>query len=186
MRISYTPNPPPTSSAEEEEILKRIVARRGSQGLIDLDLALLHAPLIADGYNSFLAAIRTRNSLPADIREIAFCRVAALTHASYEWNIHAPMAREAGIAEAALAALKGSSYTSYGYIGHGLSRKQGAVVEYVDAMTKKVEVPENIFERIKEYFDEKEIVELTVTIAAANAVNRFVVALDVGGETRDG
>ena len=174
------------ASPEEAAILQRFLARRGPQGLNDLDLVLLYVPLVVDGCNSFLAAVRTRSSLPADIREIVFCRVAALTQASYEWSICAPLACEAGVSEAALTGLRGSGYTAYGHVGHGLTGKKGVVVQYADAMTKKVEVAEDIFQKVKEYFDVKEIVELTVTVAAANAVNRFVVALDVGGETRDG
>jgi alkylhydroperoxidase family enzyme len=45
-------------------------------------------------------------------------------------------------------------------------------------------VPEGVFEKIKEFLDERRIVEGTVTIAAANAVNRSVVALGVGGKRK--
>ncbi|RAL64087.1 hypothetical protein DID88_003275 [Monilinia fructigena] len=41
-------------------------------------------------------------------------------------------------------------------------------------------VPEEVFEELKRWFDEKEIVELTATVAAYNCVSRFLVALDVG------
>ena len=47
---------------------------------------------------------------------------------------------------------------------------------------KKVEVPEGVFEKMKEFFDERGILEGTVTIAAANAVSRFVVAFGMGGK----
>jgi len=71
-------------------------------------------------------------------------------------------------------------------VGHRsrLDSKQAAVVKYTDAMTKRVEVPEGAFEKIQEFFDERGIVEGTVTIAAANAVNRFVVSLGVGGKRK--
>jgi alkylhydroperoxidase family enzyme len=53
-------------------------------------------------------------------------------------------------------------------------------------MTKKVEVPQRVLEKKKDYFDAKQIVELTVNIAPANTVNWFVIALDVGGATGEG
>lgn len=49
MRLPYTENPPKNLSEEDEQILERVKARRGEKGLIPLDLALLHAPKVADG-----------------------------------------------------------------------------------------------------------------------------------------
>ena len=49
MRLDYVPNPPTNLSTEDQEVLERVKARRGATGLIPLDLALLHAPKIADG-----------------------------------------------------------------------------------------------------------------------------------------
>ena len=40
-----------------------------------------------------------------------------------------------------------------------MDSKQAAVVEYTDAMTKKVEVSEGVFEKLKGFFDKRGIVE---------------------------
>ena len=64
--------------------------------------------------------------------------------------------------------------------GEGLSEVQWAVVAYTDAMTKEVHVPDEIFAKLKRWFGEQEIVEITATIAAYNCVSRFLVALDIG------
>lgn len=61
-----------------------------------------------------------------------------------------------------------------------LDKKHLAVLQYVDAMTKDVRVSDDVFEMLKAEFTEKEIVEITATIAAYNCVSRFLVALDVG------
>ncbi len=61
-----------------------------------------------------------------------------------------------------------------------LSETQWAVISYTDAMTRDVKVGEATFERLKRYFGQKEIVEITATVAAYNCVSRFLVALDVG------
>ena len=64
--------------------------------------------------------------------------------------------------------------------GKGLSEMQWAVIAYTDAMTKDVKVADELFERMRKWFKEKEIVEITATVAAYNCVSRFLVALDVG------
>jgi alkylhydroperoxidase family enzyme len=61
-----------------------------------------------------------------------------------------------------------------------LGERLSAVLAYTDAMTLDVRVPDKIFNALKEQFSEKEVVEITATIAAYNCVSRFLVALDVG------
>ncbi|MCJ1378156.1 hypothetical protein MMC17_001252 [Xylographa soralifera] len=173
MRLPYVPDPPPTLSAEDSAIVDRVRARRGSRGLTQLDRALLHAPAVADGWNSFLGAIRTKTSLPEDIREIAICRVAVLNGAWYEWKHHAPIALAAGVSEESLNSLKSDR-------AEGMNEKQMAVVEYTNAMTREVKVPDIVFNKLRPLFTEREIVEITATVGAYNTVSRFLVALDVG------
>ena len=60
-----------------------------------------------------------------------------------------------------------------------------ATMAYVDFMTDAVHVPDEVFALVRESFDDKEIIELTATIAIYNGVSRFLVALDVGEDTWD-
>lgn len=173
MRLPYVADPPPVTSAVEEAIVHRVRARRSPNPLQALDLTLLHAPAVADGWNSFLGAIRERTSLAADIREVAICRVAVLNGAWYEWGQHAPLAAAGGVSDEGLRALRETGEA-------GLTEKQAAVVAYTDAMTGAVVVPEEVFARVKGLFSEREVVEITATVAAYNCVSRFLVALDVG------
>ena len=62
----------------------------------------------------------------------------------------------------------------------GLNEKQWAVLNYTDAMTRHIKVPDPIFTGLRQWFNEREIVEITATVAAYNCVSRFLVALDVG------
>ena len=79
MRLPYTPDPPTFTSPTDNTILNNITTRRGPSGLVPLD---------------------------PKIREVVFCRVAALLRCGYEWDIHAPLAREAGVTEGELEELK--------------------------------------------------------------------------------
>lgn len=49
MRLSYVDNPPNFTNEDDKATLERVKARRGEKGLLPLDLALLHAPKVADG-----------------------------------------------------------------------------------------------------------------------------------------
>lgn len=185
MRIPYVPNPPPTSTPEEADVLAKVLARRGERGLIPLDRALLHSFPVADGWNGFLGAIRTKTSLPADIRELAICRVAIVNEAWFEWNAHAPILKAAGFTEDQLRILEDTTLTgTEDAVTGAYNRKQAAVLRYADSMTKTVKVPDDVFAELKALFSETEIVEITATVAAYNCVSRFLVALDVGEQNR--
>jgi alkylhydroperoxidase family enzyme len=61
-----------------------------------------------------------------------------------------------------------------------LSDRQWAVLQYADAMTTNVQVPERLVDRLKDVgFSAQGNVEITATVAAYNFVCRFVLALDV-------
>jgi alkylhydroperoxidase family enzyme len=62
----------------------------------------------------------------------------------------------------------------------GLEDQERAILAYADAMTLDVRVSESVFQQLKEFFSEREVVEITAAIGAYNCVSRFLVALDVG------
>lgn len=175
MRLPYIPDDPQMDTPESQAIVSRIKARRGGS-LLALDKTLLHSPPVADGWNAFLKAIRTQTSLDPSLRELAITRVAALNRAWYEWEHHVPILREAGVlGEEMIERIKEREWD-----GEGLDERHLAVLRYTDAMTKDVIVREGVFQLLRKQFSDREIVEITSTVAAYNTVSRFLVALDVG------
>ncbi|KAL2357279.1 4-carboxymuconolactone decarboxylase-like protein [Cryomyces antarcticus] len=179
MRLPYIDQNPTMDNAEDQAVLERVLERRGGK-LIELDRALLHAPPVADGWNSFLKAIRTQTSLSTAVREIAICRVAILNHAWYEWDHHCPILRETSdiTEEGVQYVLKAPHHAKDA--DSALDAKHQAVLAYSDAMTLDVKVPDAVFGKLKSHFSDREVVEITATVAAYNTVSRFLVALDVG------
>lgn len=178
MRLPYA-DPNSLTSQEDRATLDRVKARRAPKGLLPLDLALLHAPAVADGWNSFLGAIRTKTSLPANIREIAICRPALINKAWFEWMHHAPLLAESDSFQGD--AKKMEVVQELHPRGRGaLSDQEWAVLRVADSMTRDVSVDQGLFDELKGLFSEKEVVEIVATVSAYNLVSRFLVALDVG------
>lgn len=183
MRVPYAPSEPPNEEARP--IYERIAERRKPRPLIPLDLALLHNPSVADGWNSFIGAIRTKTSVPEALKELAISRVAVLNKAVHEWDVHAGLALKAGVTKETLQAVYDSPVNGRGWKrndwGSGvLGEQEQAVLVYTDQMTIGVEVEDETSEALRKFLDDKQVVELTATVAAYNAVSRFLVALDVG------
>jgi alkylhydroperoxidase family enzyme len=171
MRLPYVADPPPTSNAQDAAIVQRIQARRAPRPLQPLDLALLHSPPVADGWNAFLGAVRTRTTLAADVRELAIARVAVVNRAWYEWAHHAPLAVEAGVAEEAVlrgvvrdeAAIGLGAWEEKGK-GAGLGERQWVALVLADEMTRNVQVGNETFRRAQSLFGERAVVELVATV----------------------
>lgn len=189
MRLDYVPDPPNFQDEESRAIEQRVRERRRPRGLTPLDRTLLHAPPVADGWNSFLKSVRTQTSLSTSIRETAICRIAAINRAWFEWAHHEPLLQEAGVLkEAAVQLIKDASPRTFEmYLKRRPQWMQDlmddahlAVLAYTDAMTVDVRVPEHVFGSLKKCFGEREVVEITATVGAYNCVSRFLVALDVG------
>lgn len=207
MRLPYAPShPPPTAPASTHDIYTRIADRRAPRPLIPLDLALLHSPAVADGWNSLLGAVRSGTTLHAAVSELAICRIAVLNGASWEWIAHAPLALRAGVEKGALRRVlampavcerRGGLERQQGQEEHDddddddgvFTQQQRAVLAYTDFMTRAIAVPDGVFAALSlpadgaeggAGLDTRQVVELTATVAAYNCVSRFLVALDVG------
>ena len=166
-RIPYTEPDTP----ERKSIAERIVRERGS--LLHLYKMLLNSAPVAEGWLSYLTAIRQKCKLKGDIREMVIMRVAFLNGASYEADQHAPIALREGLSESQVEALHDWQNATC------FSDMQQAVLAYCDTMTTRVQVPDAIFDDVARFFDPEQIVELTATIAAYNMVSRFLEALQV-------
>ncbi|KAF2279603.1 aromatic compound dioxygenase [Westerdykella ornata] len=174
LEYNVTLAPKQGKTASREPIYARIAARRAPRPLIPLDLALLHNPAIADGWNSFIGAIRTQTTLSAAIKELAISRIAVLNHAVHEWDVHAALALKAGVTREGLRTVftaeviqRGEKMREEKEEG-GLSREQWVLLAYTDQMTRGVEVDDGVVEALKGFLSEREVVELTATVAAYN------------------
>ncbi|KAH7241379.1 AhpD-like protein [Fusarium tricinctum] len=154
----------------ELEIVDRIRKRRAPAPLQPLDRALLHSPPVADGWNSFLGSIRTKTTIDAALRELVICRIAVCNDAWYEWEDHAPLALRADVTVAALELIRKKD----------LANVSKAELKQADMMTYSLKLQDGMFEKLRAYFGEREIVEIIATISCYNCVSRFLVALNVG------
>jgi 4-carboxymuconolactone decarboxylase len=164
-------NPAPTAASEEARAVEaRILETRGE--ITGLYRILLNSPAVCAGWEQLLTAIRQKTGVPPRLRELIILRVAVLNGAPYEFTAHIPHARKAGISDAEMEAVKSGTISGFGDL-------EQRVLSYTDAMTRDVQVPDNLFLPIQAAFDAQGLVELTATIAAYNMVSRFLAALNV-------
>jgi len=162
----------PGTKAELATLEAKIFLERGR--ISPLYQILLNAPEIAQGWEALLTAIRNRNYLSPTIREMIILRIAVLNRASYEFEAHAPHAIKAGMSQEKIESLRDSTISGL------FDEKERLILKLTDVMTKDIQVPDSLFDQIKPYFNDQEILELVATISAYNMVSRLLNALHIG------
>jgi len=171
MRITpITPGTRPELAAQEAQIQ----AERGR--ISPLYQVLLNSPPIAHGWEQMLSAVRNRNSIPAGLREMVILRVAVLNRAPYEFDAHVPHALKAGVSQAVIDGLRAVPLAAE----LPLSPAERVALRLTDAMTRDIDVPEALYDEVKQHFDAQGQIDLVATAAAYNMVSRFLVALQIG------
>lgn len=163
----------PGTQPELAELEATIAAQRGR--VSPLYQVLLNSPPMAHGWEQLLTAVRNKNTLPADLRELVIIRVAVLNRATYEYEAHVPIALKAGATEEKIAALRDPEQ-----LGAGLSELEQTLMTLTDTMTRNIDVPASLYDKVRSQLDERQIVDVMVTIGAYNMVSRFLVALEMG------
>ena len=166
-----------TTRPAQAALVERIKAERGGR-LLKLYSVLLNSPDVCEGWLTLFTAIRQKGKLSDRWRELAIMQVARLNGAEYEYHAHVPFALKAGLEQAQLDALPGWRESGV------FNAQDSAVLSYTDSMTKDIQVPEQIFVPLKAFLDDRELVELTATVAGYNLVSRFLEALEIHSEDR--
>jgi alkylhydroperoxidase family enzyme len=87
-----------------------------------------------------------------------------------------PHALKAGVSQAAVEATRVQPLPADG----PWSAAERLALEYTDAMTRDIQVPDALFERVRAQYEGQHLLDLTATVAAYNMVSRLLVALHVG------
>jgi AhpD family alkylhydroperoxidase len=136
-----------------------------------------HRPLLL-GYGALaLAGERFSTSIPDRLKNLAMLRAAQLIGCEWCLDIGSKMAHDSGVPEAHLREL------SLWRESEHFDQVDRLVLEYAEAMTRTpVEVADELFAQLREHFDERQLVELTMSIAMENLYSRSNWAFGIEGE----
>lgn len=137
---------------EEKEVFERISTTRG--GVWGPYSVLMRIPELAGRIADVGEFIRFKSKLPARTRELAILAVAVENDCAFEWHIHEPIARNAGIGSDEIAKLAaGESPESF-------PEPDKSVVKAVRSLSEKKRINDDLFATLKEQLGEDELLEL--------------------------
>jgi alkylhydroperoxidase family enzyme len=172
-RMAFTAD----SDTVASDIAKAIRQRRGGS-LLKMDRVMLHSPVYAGAWNSFLKTVIDDLTVPVKLSQFVMCVIGVLNDTDYELLSHAPKFIAAGGTQTQLDALVDihSAIADAGLF----NLRERAVLKLTMEMTKNVQVSSATFEEARGAMrDSRELVDLVGLIATYNMVSRFVVAFDI-------
>lgn len=150
-------------------------ARRGR--LINVYKLLLHSPALAETWFAHNNAVRWKSALSGRLRELLIIRIAHVLRVGYIVRQHVPkLALPEGLSLEECRALEDWPESPY------FDARERAALSYADAMTRDVQVGDDVFAGLGGHFGEREIVELSILIGTYNMHARVVEALKIDPE----
>jgi alkylhydroperoxidase family enzyme len=164
---------------DHPELVESIAKIKGARGgrLINIYRLMLHSPVLANAWFDLNQAVRYGTEIDGQSRELAVIRVAVLNDVDYVERAHGPAyALKEGLTAEQVRAIADWRASDL------FSAQQRALLSYTDAMTRDIDVADSVFEEVRTYFSERQVVELTMLIGAYNMLTRFLKALKVDPE----
>ena len=161
-----------TAAVEDKPLWDRLEAER-KVPTGNIFRALANAPVLLDAFLSYANALRDGSALSPKLRELAILTVGHTTDSEYEIAHHQSHGRKAGISREQLAAVPDVATSEL------FDDAERAVMALAKESTEKVQVSDATWAAAAQHLDERQLVELTLTIAWYNSGVRIMGLLDI-------
>jgi AhpD family alkylhydroperoxidase len=119
-----------------------------------------------------LSAASAASGLERSLLELLRLRASQINHCAYCIDMHTKDARAQGETEQRLYLVSAWREAAL------YSDRERAALEWTEAVTRlgETQVPDDVFERVRQHFDETELVALTFAVVVINGWNRLAVS----------
>ncbi len=162
---------------ERDAIPPEVGALLGDRPPLNLYRVLPHAPAAAVGFLTLGGALLRKSELDPRLRELVILRVGALSNASYEVHQHRRVGASVGLTpDEIAAALREVS-------DDGLDELQRLVLRFTEAVVWEVKAPQHLYDAAAAQLNDRQMVELLMTIGFYMLVCRFLENTEVDIES---
>ena len=149
----YRPVTPETMSEAQKAVHDSIAS--GPRGAVFGPFpVLLHSPGLAEQVQKLGAFLRFGSSLAGNLREIAVLATAKFWGAEFEWYAHAPIARDEGVSEAAIEAIRSGAEPPFA------DEAEEAVWRFCVALHETHDVDDETYRRVRELLGQEALTDL--------------------------
>jgi uncharacterized peroxidase-related enzyme len=157
-----------------KEAYERMRQKRGK--VTNIYKALAHKPSILSTIGPFVAAVQQPDEIDAKLKERIILRVSKINRSAYCCHAHEQISTKMGFTREEIEEMENPESAN-------LSDAEKAALRYAEAMTKNPgSIPDSIYNELKKYYSDSQIVEITALAALYNMINRFNEALKLDPE----
>lgn len=127
---------------------------------------MAHKPNVLASYPKLYSAIMGPGSLERSLKEMIYLAVSTVNECRYCSEFHLKAGRKAGLSERAIEDIESETNQHF-------SPAEQIALHYAREMTRACADEFDTREKLREYFSDEQLVELTLVIALANFTNRF-------------
>jgi len=167
-RVSYVEENE-TDNPIVKESFERMREKRGK--VTNIYKALAHKPNILKTIGPFVASVQLPDELDPKLKERIILRVSGINRSAYCSHAHRQISAKMGFTEEEINETKNPDSAN-------IDESEKAALRFAEALTVNPgNIPDEVFEDLKKYFSESQIVEITAIAALYNMINRFNEAL---------
>ena len=144
-----------------------------SQEVLNIVKLLANCPQMGPEYLRFAGAVLRGEDVPMKLRELATLRVGSVAGADYEFLHHIPLGLIAGLTRKQIDDISTWEESSE------FDEQERAVLLYTDQVARDNNVTDETFAKLRTFFSEHDIVELTLVIGYFIMLCRILVALQL-------
>jgi 4-carboxymuconolactone decarboxylase len=152
--MARLPDPIDTLSPEARGVYEKISSRRGA--IRGPYAPLMHHPALALHVGDLGEYLRFNSTLPGDVRELAILITARAVSQPYEWIMHAPIARRAGLPDDVIERVRGRGDLS------GLPAPYAVAARVVQHVLAHESIPQAVADSARGEFGVAGLLELVV------------------------
>jgi AhpD family alkylhydroperoxidase len=114
-----------------------------------------------------------QSGLDAALVELVYLRISQINNCAYCLDMHSRELVRKGVTMEKLALVQ-----AWAEAGHLFTGRERAALAWAETVTRITEtgVPDDAFEAVRAFFEEKELVDLTIAIGLMNSYNRIAVS----------
>lgn len=151
-----------------EKTRNMISGGKSQLSVLNINKMMAHAEHSVRHFMRMGNSLLTQAKLDARLRELAILRIAFLCDSRYEWYQHEILAKQIGVSELQISAVREDEGSLV------FNDQERAVLKYTEEITVNVKSSEESFSELAQFLSNQEIVELTLTIGFYNMVARFL------------
>ena len=142
---------------------------------------LAHNPALLQALTDVYATFAETQSVDRKLVELGILIVSHVNACTYCVQHHAPLAHKAGLTAKQLQAIQAGDWAEQRAFW---SEEEWLIINYAEQMTREpYKITDTFFEKLREYFNDRQIVDLTMRFALCSAWNKFNDALQLDTES---